>query len=320
MSDDWVEVPLGNEKKEEVPPEIEIVEGEEKSEEIAPPQPVEQPSAEKIEEDEEREDESPGEPRKKLTRSQRLKIQRDEYARRLAEKAAEAETLRKQLAEVEKRQTEAAKAGFDFYRESLNTELRALRAEFDKAYQEGDPSKIWEVQEKMAELKARQTALEQARENFQKQAVSGKEQRPPAPQTIAPDGNKPNPLGLRFAEKHKEWFGKDLVMTTAARVIDLDMANSGWDPNDPDYYTELERRVQEAFPHKFQQQPSKKQVTPVIQNRNSDFATSNNKVRVVITPEDRQLANRLGISIEQYAKQKARMLAASGTDNYVEVL
>lgn len=263
------------------------------------------------------------EPKKRLTRSQRLKLQRDEYAKRLAEKAEEAERLRKQVEEYESRQAEATVAGYEFYTQTMETEAKVLRAEFDRAYSEGDAAKIWEVQEKMADLSARRAQMEAERRRAP--TKRGTEAQPPTPTTTPadqpPQSGKPNPLGVRFATEHKDWFGKDVAMTATARAFDLTMAQEGWDPNEPEYYDELERRMKEAFPQKFGSQPAKRAVQPTVQNRGSDVGGAPGKVKVSITQADRDAAAKLGISIEAYARQKARMQAAQNTaSGYTEIL
>jgi hypothetical protein len=108
-------------------------------------------------------------------------------------------------------------------------------------------------------------------------------------------------------------------MTATARAYDMVMAQEGWDPNEPEYYDELERRMREAFPQKLGQ-PAKRQVQPTVQNRGSDGGGSG-KVRVVITQADKDAAARMGISVEAYARQKVRMEAAQKTaSGYTEIL
>lgn len=330
MSDSWTTIDLSDKPVNVNEVEIELTEVDaEPAPSVETPEPERQPSQPAVSTEEAEDDDAVDsgepvgtEPKKKLTRSQRLKLQRDEYARRLAEKAAEAERLRKQIEEYEARQAAATAAGYDFYAQTLETEAKVLRAEFDKAYAEGDPAKIWEVQEKMADLAARRAQLEaERRRAYPIQRGMEAQQQTPVMTSSAPQTTvKPNPLGVRFVNEHKDWFGKDVAMTAAARAFDLVMANEGWDPNDPEYYDELERRLREAFPHKFGAQQAKRPVQPTVQNRGSDIGTGQGKVRVAITQADRETAARLGISIEAYARQKAKMLAAQNNANgYTEI-
>lgn len=112
-------------------------------------------------------------------------------------------------------------------------------------------------------------------------------------------------------------------MTAGARAVDQQMVRDGFVPEDPDYFEELDRRLQKEFPHKFGRasapgrQPAN---NPTIQNRSAP-SPAPGKVRVTITQADREMANHLGITVEQYAREKAKTeRAAQTTSQYTEIL
>lgn len=308
-------------------PEIEIVDETAQPSTVEPPKVESQPPSDPPGDDSDDDDSSeaasvsaPESPvRKKTTRSARLKAQRDEYARELAAERAARQALERRLQQIEQQQIEATKSGFDLYMQTLDKEVDALKAEYEKAWADADIQRLWSVQERIAEVKARkmQIAAEASRlaVNSQPAAV----QPPPAPQPTAQPSTNINPLAARFVRENADWWGKDFELTMHARAIDLTMAHEGWDPSDPAYYDELNRRIRATFPHKFKENDSKQVRPPTVQNRTStDAPSAPGKVRVAITEADIEMARRLGISIEAYARQKARRMAV-GDNGYVEI-
>lgn len=266
-----------------------------------------------------------GERSKKLTRSQRLKAQRDAYARQLAEAQAQLAEAQSRAAKFEQDANDGAAIGFDLYAKSLDASLQALRREFDAAFDSGDREKIFEVQQKMAGIVAEKQQIERDRRALPTkpapQSGSDTQPQPTATRPEQPRKPAPSPAAMEWYERNKTWFNKDPVMTAGARVIDQQMVADGYAPDDPDYFDELDKRLKAEFPTKLggrtQPRPT---ASPTIQNRASPAPTSG-KIRVTITQADRDMANHLGISVEDYAREKARAeRAAQTTSQYTEIL
>lgn len=280
-------------------------------------------------EDDEPDDESPSDSsssdRKKLTRSQRLKNQRDAYARQLAETQARIVELERRAQRAEADANEGAAIGFDLYAKQLDTAMQALRRDFDQAFDAGDREKIFDVQQRMAQITAERAQVERDRRAIPTKPVqqSGPEAQPQTQPTPPPQPRRqPSPAAVDWYDRNKSWFNKDAVMTASARVIDQQMVQDGFTPSDPDYFEELDKRLQQEFPHKFGRQAPARQPAnnPTIQNRSTP-APAPGKVRVTITQADRDMANHLGISVEQYAREKAKTERAAQTvSQYTEIL
>lgn len=271
-------------------------------------------------------DETPAE-RKRLTRSQRLKAQRDLYAQQLTQAQQEIEALRARASKFETDSVEAANIGLDFYIQTIDSNMRALRSEFDAAFDSGDRTKIFEIQQRMAELAAEKKQAEREKRSIPTQAAKSSPttgQAPPPPTNTNPQPQavqqKPNPAAVEWATRNADWFNKDRVMTAAAFAIDQSMVQEGYQPNDPDYFEELDKRMRAEFPHKFQAAAPKPGASPTIQNR-GNVAPTGGKVKVVITAEDRRMADQLGLDIQTYAREKARReRALQSTSQYTEIL
>ena len=109
-------------------------------------------------------------------------------------------------------------------------------------------------------------------------------------------------------------------MTAGARIIDQQMVADGYAPDDPDYFEELDKRLRTEFPSKLGAKAAPRAATnPTIQNRGAPSPTPG-KIRVTITQSDREMANHLGISVEDYAREKARSeRAQQTTSQYTEI-
>lgn len=331
MSDSFKELDLDNlgspEIAEPIADDIEIVD------EGAAPEPA-KPAAPVDDDDDDVPVAEEGGERKRLSRSQRLKIQRDAYAQRIQALEADLEKERREKTRIQTQNEEAATAGYDFYLTTLDNGLTSLRAEFNAAYDAGDKDKVFEVQQRMAELVAEKKQVERdrrARPTKAEPPPNGGVARQPTPQTPAatepaaptPRAGRPNPLVQTWFEANKTWFNTDPVMTAAARAIDGQLTSDGFDPASEDYFEELDKRLAENFPHKFgkkqEVQAAPKKVSPTIQNR-ATGAMPGNKIKVTVTAADREMARQLNVPIEDYARQKARREMAENTSNgYTEI-
>ena len=123
---------------------------------------------------------------------------------------------------------------------------------------------------------------------------------PPQPAYVPPAPEpRPDPRAQSWAQRN-QWFGNDEVMTLAAFSIHKKLVETeGFDPNGDDYYGELDRRIRSEFPHKFQ--TPKPQPAPVASARPS--SRTGGKKQIQLTPSQVSIANRLGVSLESYARQ-----------------
>lgn len=313
--------------------DIEIIDETQASQDIEVVQettPVPAPTPAAATDSDQDEDESGADPaageRKRTTRSQRLKNQRDAYAQQLAATQAELQAEREARRRFEADATEGAAIGYDLLVKQIDTEMKGLRFKFDQAFDSGDRERIFEVQQEMALLAAKKSQAERDRQSIPTKPVQ--QSGPAAPQQTQPTQparpkQQPSPAVKEWYDRNKDWFGKDPIMTAAADVIDKQVAADGYTGDDPDYFDEVDRRLAAAFPHKFGKQPATTQrpaASPTIQNRSTP-AVAPGKIRVTITQADRDMANQFGITVEEYARQKARIEASQRTaTQYTEIL
>lgn len=198
----------------------------------------------------------------------------------------------------------------------LETQQATLKAIIRKAREEGDIDTETEAQQRLTDLvyEQRQVAgwLQEQGQQVEtyKQAPTTQQ---PAPQqqtyqAPAPQPARPSPQAEEWAERNP-WFGQDRVMTYAAWGIhETLVSQEGIDPNSDEYYTELDRRLVEEFPNKFQNRSSAPQPTrqqrsaPAVAPATRSSGINNVRRTVRLSPSQVAIAKKLGVPIEEYAK------------------
>ena len=189
----------------------------------------------------------------------------------------------------------------------VQSELQAAEAEMKKAMELNDTQGVVEAQRKMTNLAIQNDRAEQAKQQQEyntKQQTSAEDkqmaQNKQQIDEIKARARRPSPKAEAWAQKN-EWFGQDEAMTYAAFGIHKKMIeDEGFDAESDEYYTELDRRVQKEFPHKFNGGSKRPAQTVASVSRTTTGRTSNRKVR--LTPSQVAIAKRLGVPIEEYAK------------------
>jgi hypothetical protein len=147
------------------------------------------------------------------------------------------------------------------------------------------------IQKEQLEYQAQQ--FQQQREIPQQQPQQYQQPQQPAP--------APDPKANSWAEKNT-WFGQDEAMTYTAFAIHRKLVEEeGYDPRSDDYYEQVDRRIREQFPNKFEaEKPQKKvdqTVAPAVRS-----VSKKGKRTVRLTPSQVAIAKKLGVPLEEYAK------------------
>jgi len=220
------------------------------------------------------------------------------------------ETLSTRLNSREKEFHNISKLNLDANEKQITDKLELARAAYASAHEEGNSEKILKAQEFLNEAQNDLKTVNVTKAKFKDEPTEPQpqqQQQKPQPQV--------DPLAVEWAEKpENKWFGKDRVMTAAALALDADLKEQGFDPNDPEFYNEIDSKLKENFPHKFtvkesvQEQPS--QPAQVVAGASRSTPSSNKKVK--LTREDVRLAQNWGIPLEQYAAEKLKVENADG--------
>ena len=245
-------------------------------------------------------------------RIRQLIKQRKDRDDHIAQLVQQNETLSTRLNSREKEFHNISKLNLDANEKQITDKLELARAAYASAHEEGDSGKILKAQEFLNEAQNDLKTLNVTKAKFKDVPPEPQQQ----PQVQQPQQQpQVDPLAVEWAGKpENEWFGKDRVMTAAALALDADLKEQGFDPNDPEFYNEIDSKLKENFPHKFtvkesvQEQPS--QPAQVVAGASRSTPSSNKKVK--LTREDVRLAQNWGIPLEQYAAEKLKVENADG--------
>ena len=156
---------------------------------------------------------------------------------------------------------------YDEYKARVDTQLSAARADYKKAYEAGDTEGMLQAQEEVAKYAVEQESLTRVQAQQQEEAQAQQLQQEQYVQQPLPDPvltAQPDPKAQEWASRN-EWFGKDLAMTTSAFAFHRQLVESeGYDPTSDEYYSEVDKRLREAFPHKYNEAQSQGSVNEVV--------------------------------------------------------
>lgn len=238
----------------------------------------------------------------KLTKKMRTAEREREEALRYAQ------AVQKEAEELKQRMGSLDQNYVNEYSERVNSQLEATEREMANAMDIGDTAKVVELQRKITALsiehdRAAQAKIQQERYVEQQAALREQQAQQPQYQQSPAAQPKPDARAQKWAEEN-EWFGQDEAMTYAAFGIHKKLVESeGFDPQTDDYYNELNKRITEEFPHKFNKtdEGSKKRpAQAVASNSRSTGRQSSRKVR--LSQSQVAIAKKLGVPLEEYAK------------------
>lgn len=236
---------------------------------------------------------------KSQERIDRLTKLRREAERREQDALKYAEAVKKEAEELKARMKSLDQGYVQEYSGRVESELAAAKNQLRQAMSIGDTDAAVEAQERLASLTLAKERARQAQSRFEQETEAPA---PVAPPQQAPQAQRPDPKAEDWAERN-EWFGKDQTMTYAAFGIHKELVETeGFDPNSDEYYTELDKRIAEEFPHKLKN--SSRQGTRPVQTVASASRTANNSGRrkVKLTSSQVAIAKKLGVPLEEYAK------------------
>ena len=178
---------------------------------------------------------------------------------------------------------------------------------FKEAYEAGDSEKMAEAQDVMAKLAIEKERLriQKARSEQEVQPQQKQQEQPPQRQQ-APKVEDLDPK-LQNWMKSNTWFGSDMVMTGAAQGLHQQLVGSeGYDPTSDEYYAEIDKRMRDSFPNKFQDKRQNVQaVAPATSNGRA--VKSGRKKTVELSPGQVAFAKKMNIPLERYAKEVAKI-------------
>ena len=245
----------------------------------------------------------------KLTRKMR------EAERQKEEAIQYAQTLKQQADKVK---GQYDKLGTNYAKEleqKVTAGMAAAKAELRAATEAQDIDRQVEAQKAIAQMAMEETRLTQLKNyqdqqlqkapQTQEQTVQQPTNAVPTTQELYQAAQEIDPKAQDWSAKNP-WFGTDNAMTYTAFDIHRQLVeDEGFDPQSQEYYSEVDKRIRLEFPHKFAN--NKESTAEPVQTVASAKrpAKKGRRKTVKLTPSQIAISKRLGVPLEEYAKQLA---------------
>ena len=258
-------------------------------------------------------------------RIRQLVKQKKEREARIAQLEAERQQLLESVTERDKNAVDMHKVSYDQSAKQLQQQAELAKQSYLTAYDSGDKENMLKAQELLNQTQVELNNIEQNKNQLSQyeRTLEAREaqrqqqqQQQQAQQQV--DTSEYDPMAVEWSQKpENNWFGSDNIMTVAALTIDAQLKEEGYNPASPDFYQEVDSRMRQEFPHKFNQQvveqevPAQRATQQVVAGQSRSPTNSSSK-KVKLTQEDVRMAQKWNIPLEKYAAEKARADRAAG--------
>jgi len=184
----------------------------------------------------------------------------------------------------------------------VDSELTGAKIAYKDAYESGDADRLIEAQEHLTAAKLKADKLD----NFKLPSLQEEDTEVQEPQA-APQRAR-DPKAEAWVQENSSWFHVDDEMTAYAMGLHNKLVKSGVDPRSDEYYEKIDSRMRKVFPEEFddvveqQTQSEEREQQPTVVAP-ATRSTSPNKVK--LKKSQIAIAKRLGVPLEEYAKQVA---------------
>jgi hypothetical protein len=192
------------------------------------------------------------------------------------------------------------------YGDRVESQIANAKKELKEAMDLGDTEKQVDAQTKLSRLAIEEERAEshKAQRERLKQEMEARgvdPRRPQMPQQPQyqprPAPTPPDPKAEDWANKN-EWFGQDEPMTLTSFSIHRKLVEEGFDTTSDSYYSEIDKRMKDTFPHRF----DKVSPTQAVSSVNRTGGPGRRKGTVRLTPSQVAISKKLGVPLSEYAK------------------
>ena len=189
------------------------------------------------------------------------------------------------------------------FEDNVKIGMESAQKELAMAIEAGDAQAQVEANKRIAALAFENAKLEQRKQEVpvaQPTQLADGGRLPPQP--TVQDLPAPDPQAEAWAARNT-WFGQDRAMTYTAFEIHKDLVAEGFDPQSNEYYAEVDNRIKVDFPHKFGNNQTKHTTKPVQSVASANRSVKSGRKTVRLTSSQVAIAKKLGVPLEEYAKQ-----------------
>ena len=216
-----------------------------------------------------------------------------------------AQIQKEQREKLEKKYSSVEQAGVKDREERIKSGMQAAAAKLAAAREQQDFAAEIEAQKEIARLGYEEARLVETKQMAEEAAkVAPKQQELPR---ITPQQTEmADPKAEAWGAKNR-WFGVDTAMTYTAFDLHRKLTEEeGFDPSSDEYYAEIDKRIRLEFPQKFDTNTTKAEnttkPTQIVASAKRSVNNSGRKT-VRLTPSQVAIAKKLGVPLEEYAKQ-----------------
>ena len=185
----------------------------------------------------------------------------------------------------------------------ISGQLAAAQAKLTAARQAEDPKAETEALTAISQLGYEQGRLADLKTQNEMRDKAAKEETVQQPVKQQQPSTPPDPKAEAWAETNS-WFGTDSAMTYTAFDLHRKLTEEeGIDPKSDEYYTEIDKRIRLEFPHKFDKPVNKQISKPTQTVASATRSPKANRKSVRLTSSQVAIAKKLGVPLEEYAKQ-----------------
>ena len=187
------------------------------------------------------------------------------------------------------------------FEDNIKTGMDSAQNDLARAIEAGDAAAQVNANKKIATLAFDNAKLEQRKERAAQEKPVQLSDGGQLPKETPRSMPQADPMAEDWASKNT-WFGRDRPMTFTAFEIHKDVVNEGFDPKSDEYYAEIDKRIKVDFPHKFGNTETTTP-RPVQSVASANRSVKQGRQTVRLTSSQVHIAKKLGVPLEEYAKQ-----------------
>lgn len=183
---------------------------------------------------------------------------------------------------------------------AVGMELEKAKQKYKEAYEAGDTEKLVEAQDELTSIKIKSERINNFRPSLQPEET-------PVEPSLNVQAPRPDTKALAWQDQN-QWFGKDEEMTSFALGLHQKLVKSGVNPQSSEYYERIDSRMRQVFPDAFDPPEDSEKVEKPTRAKASVVAPatrSTSSRKIVLTQTQVNIAKRLGVPLELYAKKVA---------------
>jgi len=188
------------------------------------------------------------------------------------------------------------------FEDNIKTGMESAQNELARAIESGDAAAQVQANKRIATLAFDNAKLEQRKESMVEEKPVQLSDGGQLPKETPRSMPAADPMAEDWASKNT-WFGRDRPMTFTAFEIHKDLVEKeGFDPKSDEYYAEIDKRIKVDFPHKFGNSETTTP-KPVQSVASANRSVKQGRKTVRLTSSQVHIAKKLGVPLEEYAKQ-----------------